>query len=81
MTHRLHCSYAPIYEVVQSELHGEDGAYIAFGITCRRKNSSVIQTIHDISTEKELVEGMAALFNMCRLPVDCFKDAVIALIS
>ena len=42
MTHRLHCSYAPIYEVVQSELHGEDGAYIAFGITCRRKNSSVI---------------------------------------
>lgn len=80
------CKYAPVYQVIESTMESEDnGSYVGYGLTCHRKDffggKDTVRVIEDMSTDRELVSSIGDLFNLCCLPVDCFKDAVIDLLS
>ena len=62
--------------IVREDIMTEDelGEYRSYGITC--KSDAGEEHLRDISTDRALVEDMAARFNLYRLSPLHFRDAV-----
>ena len=78
-------SQTPAYELTQRELTFELGEQrTGYGITCFQYDSQekrhTVDALYHISTNKERIEAMIALFNLCELPPDRFRCTVIDLI-
>ena len=77
MRNNVHWSYQPICESV---FDPELGKYDTYGIRASRKTPEgweLIEFIHDVTTEKELVKKMARLFNIHQLSPIHLREVLI----
>lgn len=68
------------YALVKEDRRNEDHvSYTAYGIDYHGANG-VQAYISDVSSEESLVSKMVELFNLCELPPERLKSAVLALL-
>lgn len=71
---------AQFYTLVRDECRSEDNIlYTAYGIDYHSSNGVQVH-LGDVSCEEPLVSKMVEMFNICELPPDRLKSAVLALL-